>query len=145
MSVIAWDGKTLAADKRASVHGLPVTVTKIFKVPQGIMGFCGNLSQGMELLNWFTDDKCNPDKYPTFQTLDEYCHVVLIRPKGIIHVYEKTPYPYIIEDEQYACGSGRDFALTAMHLGKNSHDAVLIACQFDINCGNGVDTLQLRK
>ena len=46
-----------------------------------------------------------------------------------------------VEDQFAAWGSGRDFALTAMHLGKSAREAVEIACLFENGCGNGVDVL----
>jgi hypothetical protein len=32
MTVIAWDGKTLAADRQRTVYGTPTQVTKIFEI-----------------------------------------------------------------------------------------------------------------
>jgi len=35
MTIIAWDGKMLAADKQSTCAGHPSTVTKIFRTPVG--------------------------------------------------------------------------------------------------------------
>jgi ATP-dependent protease HslVU (ClpYQ) peptidase subunit len=43
----------------------------------------------------------------------------------------------------HALGSGRDFALAAMYLGKNAREAVEIAMEFDLETGKGVDCLEV--
>jgi ATP-dependent protease HslVU (ClpYQ) peptidase subunit len=47
------------------------------------------------------------------------------------------------EDKKTATGSGRDYALAAMHCGKTAREAVEIACLFETGCGNGVDELEV--
>jgi hypothetical protein len=42
-----------------------------------------------------------------------------------------------------ACGSGRDMALMAMHLGKSAFEAVRLTCELSVDCGNGIDVLEL--
>lgn len=52
MTIIAWDGKTLAADKRGTVAGMAYTVTKIHRLPDGLVAFdtgCGNGIDTLEL------------------------------------------------------------------------------------------------
>ena len=53
MTIIAWDGKTLAAGKASTNCGYRRTCTKIFRVPGGLVGFAGNGSRAMALLEWF--------------------------------------------------------------------------------------------
>ena len=49
---------------------------------------------------------------------------------------------YIVyEDKFIAFGAGRDYALTAMFLGKSAIEAVQVAIQLDTSCGMGIDTL----
>jgi hypothetical protein len=43
-----------------------------------------------------------------------------------------------------AFGSGRDYAEAAMFLGCDAKRAVEVACQFQTDCGNGIDTLRLK-
>jgi ATP-dependent protease HslVU (ClpYQ) peptidase subunit len=57
--------------------------------------------------------------------------------------YESTPHPLVIQDKHWAIGSGRDFAIMAMHLGKTAAESVELASLFCNDCGNGVDTLEL--
>ena len=46
--------------------------------------------------------------------------------------------PYAANHKFFAIGSGRDYALAAMHLGTNSRKAVEVAIHFDNNTGGEV-------
>jgi len=142
MTCIAWDGKTLAVDKRVIYCGLARTVTKIFRIRDSLVGIAGDGAQGMDMVEWYRAG-CDVEKFPIAQRdKDQWATVVVVKPDGL-WLYERTPVMMRIEDAIYATGSGRDYALAAMHLGKSAAEAVEIACLFDIGCGNGVDTLEL--
>lgn len=142
MTVIAWDGKTLAADKMAFSAGYGYTVTKVHRLRDGgIAAFSGDGDGAMALLAWLNAAR-NPSTYPEAQK-DNDTSALVIRPDGSVWSYGKTPYPQRIECERYAMWHGRDFALAAMHCGKSAREAVDLACQLDVYCGNGVDTLEL--
>lgn len=142
MTVIAWDGITLAADKRSISSGLARTVTKIFRVGNSVVAIAGSLDQGLLMVEWVRNG-CNPDTFPDSQKdSDDWATVVVANESGV-RSYERTPYPIIIEDTFWAAGSGRDFALTAMHLGKTAAEAVNIASIFQSDCGNGCDSYEI--
>lgn len=144
MTVIAWDGKTLAADKRATNCNLASTVTKVHRLPDGLVAFSGGGAHASELLNWFFGAR-NPDTYPR-RDGDDGAGSLLIKEDGTIFVYSSTnPFPERIENQFYARGSGRDYALAAMYLGCDARKAVEVACVFDVSCGNGVDTMTLAE
>lgn len=144
ITCIAWDGLTLAADKRATVSSLNRTTTKIHRVGKTLVGYCGDADQGLEMLAWIRKG-AKPVSFPTSQrNKDDWAATLVISPGSVIQLYERTPYPIRYEDKQYAIGSGRDYALAAMHLGKTAKEAVEVACFFDPGCGNGVDTLRLK-
>ena len=142
MSVIAWDGERLAADKRACLGTLIRTTTKIFRVGDALTGYAGDADGGEELLAWFKDGS-DPAKFPPSQRdKDSWAGLLVIRREGSeILKYERTPYPIKFPPQQFAIGSGRDFALAAMRCGRDAVGAVDIACIFDTGCGNGVDVL----
>lgn len=144
MTIIAWDGKTLAADKRACHGTLIRTTTKIFKVNGCLVGYAGDAAFGEELLAWFKDGE-QIDKFPIGQRdKDDWAGMLVIRPDGAIQKYERTPHPLTFTDEDgfYVLGSGRDFAIAAMACGKNAIEAVELTCRFDNGCGNGIDWLR---
>jgi len=71
--------------------------------------------------------------------------VLVLQPDGKVRQYESSPYPLQIENKYWAIGCGRDFAMTAMYLGKTSREAVEIASALCDGCGNGIDSLELEK
>lgn len=141
MTILAWDGITLAADKRAISDGLSCTVTKIMRLSDGrLFGGCGDLSFCLAMKDWIEQGS----KFETFPAAqrdkDDWQGCVLVDEHGL-GVFERTPSLIRFEDPFYACGSGRDYALAAMHLGKSAEEAVKIASLFEVGCGNGVDSL----
>ena len=143
MSIIAWDGKTLAADKRAIHCGLIRTTTKIAKIRDCLCGYDGNAANGEEMMEWFRNGEKIKDFHAAQKDKDDYCGFLIIRPNGEIEKYERTPYPIKFHDPIFAIGSGRDYALMAMHLGKTASEAVELTSLFESGCGNGVDCLVL--
>lgn len=143
MTVIAWDGVTLAADKSATSVGYARTVTKIFVIPDGLVGMAGDQDHCLELLNWFRTG-CDLEKYPK-NLVDGNSSAMLIRKDGTCWSYGKLPYPQICEDRFDAMGAGRDYALAAMYLGHDARKAVEVACALDVTCGKGIDVLTLSE
>lgn len=142
MTVIAWDGHTLASDKQCSSGGLAGTVTKIHRVPQGLLGISGDYARIGTVLAWFNERDGAPKYAPKFQQDEEtYVHLVLIRHDCTIWKYEHSCHPFLVEDKKFAIGSGRPYALAAMECGLSSVEAVKLACKFDIYCGKGYDVL----
>jgi len=141
MSVIAWDGKKLAADKRACLGTLIRTTTKIFRVGDALCAYAGDADGGEEMLAWFRAG-APPNGFPVSQRDENWSGLLVIR-KGEILKYERTPFPVRFEDGAFAIGCGRDFALAAMHLGHDAVKAVEVAIALDSGCGNGIDVLEL--
>ena len=141
MSVIVWDGTTLAADKRACLGSLIMTTTKIFRSGDALAAYAGDADGGEEMLAWFGAGR-DPEKFPASQReKDTWNGLLVVLPDGNLWQYERTPYPVKFPPQRFAIGSGRDFALAAMHCGKTASEAVEVACVFDNGCGNGVDVL----
>ena len=80
---------------------------------------------------------------PSQRDKDDWAGMLVILRDRRIARYERTPYPVFYEDETFAIGCGRDFALAAMHLGKTAREAVEVAIALDSGCGNGIDALTL--
>lgn len=142
MTVIAWDGKTLAADKRTSFGSRHLTTRKVQRVNGHLVAGAGDTAAILDMVEWFRAG-ANPHTLPANQRTDNFVSLLVITPEGEIREYSNGPYPVVIENSQWAIGSGADFARTAMHLGKPAREAVEIACMFDSNCGNGIETLEL--
>lgn len=142
MTVIAWDGKTLAADKMAVNFGYGGIVTKIRRAPDGaLLAYSGTYDVGIALAEWYcdgADKKAYPDNK---DGNDCRSFLMVIKPTGEIYRYEREPIALRFYDKFAAMGSGRDYALAAMHLGRTAVEAVALACELDVNCGKGIDTL----
>lgn len=141
MTVIAWDGKTLAADKLGNYSGLSRTVTKIHRIGDLLMGVSGNAWVANEVFTWVERGR-KPEAFPACQRdKDDWSMTLIIEARRVL-LYERSPYPTRIADGTCAIGSGRDFALAAMHMGADARRAVEVATHFCPDCGLGVDTLE---
>lgn len=142
MTVICWDGKTLAADKLGDACGLRRTSTKIHRASFGLFGCAGTASRALRMLAWL-EAGAIPADVPEFQLTDDYQDIIVVRLDGSAWTYARGPYPFPIQDPFHAIGCGRDFAIAAMYLGCSPARAVEVASIFDTGCGGGVDTLEL--
>lgn len=143
MTVIAWDGHTLAADRLATNEGLRRSTTKIHRVGEILVATCGSMDQGMLMLEWIRGGRIQQDFPGSQRDKDDWCPVMIIGPDRIVRVYERTHTPIIFEDRFYAMGSGRDYAVAAMYLGCSAPRAVEVATALEVHCGNGIDILAL--
>lgn len=144
MTVICWDGRTLAADTQASIGDLISHSRKLFRVGKRIVGVAGSYADAMEFIAWLEGDK-GPAAFPP-SLRPESCPAValVIEPDGKAFRYENTPYPVPVIGRKFmAIGSGRDFAMAAMQLGYDAPIAVDIAIKLSVTCGGEIDTLTL--
>lgn len=142
MTTIAWDGRTLAADKRTTNSGLVRTVTKLFRANGFMVAVCGDLSQGLEMVEWISRG-ADPATLPASQRGENWSSIVTIDSSGGVRLYEQGAISFKVEDKHFACGSGRDYAMAAMHLGCDAAGAIGVATALDCFTGNGVDTMTL--
>jgi ATP-dependent protease HslVU (ClpYQ) peptidase subunit len=143
MTVIAWDGKTLAAEKMSCSAGYGYTVTKVHRLKDGsIAAFSGDGDGAMALLHWLNGDRAE-SAYPAAQK-DNDTSAFVVRPDRVAVSFGKTPHPQVMEDRFYAMGHGRDYALAALYCGKSAREAVELTCKLDVFCGNGIDSLDLQ-
>jgi hypothetical protein len=134
LSTIAYDGKTLAAD-RLCVASYKTKARKLWKLSKGrLFGGAGITEQVLAVRAWLEDGGDKPDGLTDFNG-------ILIESGVAYRLEEKLIRDRILE-RCHAVGSGSPFAITAMHLGKSAREAVLIAARFDPRTGGGVDVLE---
>jgi hypothetical protein len=158
MTVIAWDGKTLAADRLLLRGGTKTYGTKIFKIGNNFYGFAGNSDSCRQVQAYFQRLADGGDAdWPDCQKSEDYCIVLEIETrlwndadqdcttKVFKHakVYDKYPLGKLVEGGYHAIGSGDALALAAMHTGASAEQAVLAAIHHADGCGGTVDTLTL--
>lgn len=151
MTVIAWDGKTLASDKQACSGGAKARVQKIWRTDDGhLVGGTGNAVHVRMVLDWFRAG-CVAEDYPKVVT-DAYeadkdtCDFFAIGTDGSIRVWGPTHMPMTFEaGQKMAFGSGSEAANAAMVMGADAVRAVEVACEVNVYCGMGVDMLTLNE
>lgn len=141
MTTIAWDGKTLAADKQTTHGGTPSLTTKVYEAisPEGkrwIYACSGRTDECQE----FTRRVSAGREMPAFSDIN----VLAIDHHGQVWMFHGTFWERK-HVQQWAAGSGADYALGAMAAGADARRAVEIASTLDINTGidGGIDVLTL--
>lgn len=144
MTVIAWDGKTLAADKMMRSGETAQLTTKIERYGVWLLGFTGNASVGREMVHWFRNG-AEPDRYPASnRKLDEGASLIAVNTETReVWKYESSPAPIKFDSRCCAFGSGDVAALVAMACGKTAREAVMLASQFVVSVGGGIDAIDL--
>ena len=141
MTTIAWDGDTLAADRRVSYGTISdAKVTKISKTKKGLCGAAGVTSMCAAFRRWFeAGEKGDP---PYMGKDGDTATGFIIRPDGTRIMYDQHGW-YKTDPGPFAMGSGFEVALGAMAQGAAADKAVQVAAEFDGSTGNEVDTLRL--
>jgi hypothetical protein len=141
MTVIAFDGTTLAADRRCTRGGTVYATLKVHRVGDLLVGLSGGSDFCVAFLEWFKAGRPR-DAFPETQKHDDYACALVIE-GGKAFTYDRTPFPVPMLEPIVAIGSGREVALGAMTAGATAAEAVLIASRWMDCCGNGIDTLTL--
>ena len=141
MTTIAYDGNTMVADTLAvDSWGLRERSVKIWSNPHVIIGGAGESGQ----INrwWFTldqdtvlSDLLTAGYAPYVKDNNDPSLIIVDRSTGRILRHAGGAF-VPVSRTFHAVGSGRDFALAAMHLGHTAKDAVLLASKFDNNTGS---------
>jgi ATP-dependent protease HslVU (ClpYQ) peptidase subunit len=144
MSVVAWDGKTLAADRKASIGDMSFEATKIWKIKgkKSACAFCGDLSRGIAMMEWFKAGGDSPPP-PIKEGGVNGCFIYVV--DGTCAFIEGEDPPIPVESPFMAWGSGRELAYGAMASGKTAELAVAIANIYSPGCGFGIDSYKVQK
>jgi hypothetical protein len=147
MTVVAWDGVTLAADRMVCLDGYSYQATKVHRIDRDtIVGISGDISSGLRFVQWLKSgaDRATPlvsedDPEPEFNAL-----VVMRTPEGVrLFRYEDQCVPIPLLDTRHALGAGAEYAAAALHLGVSAARAVEVACALCEHCAGGPDVMTL--
>lgn len=144
MTTIAYKNGILAGDKQMNSGTLPTRTTKVRRCGGWICGASGDTARCHEILAWI-EKGMDPATLPAYQRDPETCVLVIMVNQEGLYLLENSHLPHRVEEDFYAIGSGRDFALMAMHLGKSAPEAVELASIYDKKTGLGVDTLTIQQ
>ena len=149
MTVIAWDGKTLATDRMANDgsqkwESSKAWYSKRYKEDECIITGTGLLAHIIQMKAWyiqggdvdsFRDLPCNRVAYSTSQ-------LIVVRREGL-YVFEGH-HPVLRKEEFCAFGDGKEIAMGALAMGATAKQAVLICNDFSLHCGKGVELFSLQ-
>lgn len=138
MSIVAWDGKTLAADRMALFGDTQMPFSKIRRLEDCVVAWVGRLEHGAVLLEWIA----GRHEWPAFQNEDHFTTLIVAK-TNLCHFYEQSPIPITVENPFMAWGIGREVAIGAMAMGADARKAVELASIYCSGCGFGVDAFDL--
>lgn len=142
MTTVAWDGKTMAADSLATDNwGMKEVVSNKIIVGQDFLLGCAG--EHGKIMRWFK--AIGPDVsakyllnagYANYDSRDNDPNLLLVCERGAFRHVGGVFMP--ISRGFHAVGSGRDYALMAMRLGKTAAEAVALAMEFDNGTGGEI-------
>ena len=108
MTVIAWDGTILAADKLQVCGEMRRTVSKLERIDDLLVAATGFGWAAREMIEWVRRGR-SPEDFPACQRdKDTWATLTVIEDRRCL-LYERSPYPTKLEDRIFADGAGRDF------------------------------------
>jgi len=144
LSVIAWDGHIIAADRQITTGGNRLYGHKIFQHGEIVIGAVGTLTKALGLKRWYLAGAKIEDMPEADSETHEGTSIIVISKKSVVHYYfDPDPVP-IVGKQRCAWGCGKDLALGAMEMGADAIEAVKVACKYDVNCGMGVEWFKVR-
>jgi 20S proteasome alpha/beta subunit len=148
MTVVAWDGKTLACDSQISDGSFNVAnVKKIKKVDGWLIGGAGDLDLNTLFLDTFTPKPILLGKHIqplTVSGRNEDFEGIIISPKKIVYYLETSGIVTKLGKVPFmAIGCGTSIAMTALDLGADARTAVKLAIKYRQGCGGKIHTLKL--
>ena len=144
MSVLAWDGKTLAADKMSVYDTIIIKTKKMKQLASGeVFAWAGSVENALAVVKWYEDGQ-NEIEWPKCQETNDYAQVVFLK-DGKLYEFEQMPIPQLVTSFPRAWGSGAAFALGAMLAGADACKAVKITGQLCNTVGLGVDSFSVKK
>lgn len=144
MTVIAWDGKILAADRQINTGELKHAGTKIKRLDTGeVAAWNGIIDAGLILLDWY-ENGARPKDFP-FDPKDEAMTDLVIASANGVKWYCQSPHPHHTSDGVMAWGSGALAASAILRTGAGAIRAVEITCEVSNSCGLGVDYYEVSR
>lgn len=142
MSIVAWDGKTVAADRQVTEGDIPHLCKKIMRIRGGdIVAFVGDMRHGLEMVSWYRSGG-HVRTYPRAKKSESATLIVFTR-AGNVYEFDGGPQRMPVADKFMAWGSGKGVALGAMTMGADSRRAVKIASRYNSSCGLGVTMFRI--
>ena len=147
MSIIVWDGNSLAADKQLTSGNSKHSITKARKINGHLCGVAGELEELNAYFDYIKEYTECPESavhiYP--ENLKQgKSDCLVITPNKEILLFFKSPTPTKIDMNCFAIGQGADAAILLMRDGNySSPEVVIFVSSINIYCGMGTTELYL--
>lgn len=143
MTVIATDGKTIAADSLTTFgHERAAAPSQKIIVEGGLVfATSGTASVGQALVKWYIS---GADPAATPKCHDEDWGMLVLDGVEILHFHARSPYPLKV-GVPFSLGSGGDYALGAMHHGASPEEAAAIAIKLCTTCGGEIQSVDIAE
>ncbi len=149
MTTIAFDGRSMAADKQMNTGGMKHlnASSKIRRGPYrgqpALYGGSGTTVFSAAVTEWLIAGEPE-DKRPELPGPEDTFTVIVATADGVFE-YIDSLRPIFLGDIPWAIGSGAEYAFGAMDAGACAKRAVEIACGRDCSSGMGIDVLTLKR
>lgn len=133
MTTIAADGVHVCSDSQrvCGSERVDLSTKKIQARPGGhLFAFTGDVGAFDPAIDWYLNKGADPDKAPKVSK-DGSWRLLVIKRDCLVSYSDNVPYPEEFPYPQ-AFGSGANYAMTAMRLGKTAEEAIKIAAEFDV-------------
>ena len=142
MSVIAWDGRIIAADMISLSGGKIGRATKLDQFDSEVIGWVGELAVGLMLRDWYLSGAEKAD-FPEAQKDKDRRSTLIVADINGCNIYDSEPVAIPVEDKFCAWGCGEDFATGAMAAGRSAVESIEIAIKYCNGCGVGITAFDL--
>lgn len=144
MTVIAWDGRSVAADTLATAGGYrdQKPSRKIVRRGDYAYGIVGYPAWFEAWIKWH-ERGADPAFIPSSGiSADDAGNFLVFKADAAFVCSARMPYLAEVGAPD-AWGSGCDFAIGAMHAGADAREAVAIAIACSPSCGGSIDVIEL--
>jgi len=155
MTVIVWDGESLATDRQANDGSMKWESDKAWYVTHPetgkicIVSGVGILGYIIQLRDWFVGG-CNWQARHDMDIAPSMAQLIVVDDEGLC-VYEgfhghesKTTYSPVRLQAPMAFGHGKEYAMGALGMGATAAQAVAVANEYSLHCGKGVAVYTLQ-
>tara|TARA_R100000808_G_scaffold11654_1_gene29737 strand:- start:245 stop:712 length:468 start_codon:yes stop_codon:yes gene_type:complete len=147
MTIIVWDGVTLATDTEAYHGNSKYNTEKAWyeiarDYSRCIVSGVGTLRSIHIHKRWFLNGGKAKD-FPLAELGNHYYQFIVVTKEGLYR-YEGTPDPILYGNTKCAFGEGSDFAYGALAMNATSAQAVRACLKYSSRAGGGLKTYSLK-
>lgn len=150
MTIIAWDGHTLATDSEITTQGRKDYGEKAWyskdHTGKCILSGIGNFTAIAVACEWYKN-RVGGDGTPLHEVLvqlnrSEGATFIVVNSDGLRY-YMQPWRGHFVGNKPCAFGIGSDFAYGALHVGASAQTAVEVAIKYSIHCGGEIRTYKI--